>query len=537
MIEVDRADGSTCYENDIDFSIVKSVYHISSCYSGQASQSIEEDTKEEITIPDGSTLVFHDDGCFVNCKIYGSNLQVVTNGDAPRFKFCNFDNASFIGSSLYATNFGAIPDAQLVSDTLTLGSLQNLPIKRRTGTDNDSPWKAIVQFLSDSNQIKIEFNGNFYSDKYECKNIYNSDNIELYGGTINCGFYLYDCSRVSFHDINFVGKHAIHDFPKMDTQKPTNSYDDDRINMLKRVIQPDGETSSETAIRLCGLAGSDITAFRKRQCEHNVGDITIERCHFEMRQGGIVGRSYFDDCPENYRPLVGLRVNNCTFSHIYYQPVGSHCENAIFENIKSEYCMQGVDISKCANGTIVRNCEFRDCAIGFKQENGTYNQQFSHNNSIENCLYEINDAFDITGTKHFIFYVNAGQENDTFKISGCKIIVNSQSKEYNRLMDCRSHYTLIENTLIDINIDSLTGSEIDDPTKYDANTIFAVGGATPYDPTIIVKNTRINCDAKIQYIYAPYHGSQRLNIVFDGLHLACNAYPLGGSSYCISEYI
>ena len=525
MIEVDRADGSTCYEDDTDFSIVKNVYHIFSCYSGNASPTIEQTTKEEVTIPDGSVLVFHDDGCFVNCKIYGSRLQVVVNGDAPRFKFCNFEDATFIGSSLYATNFGAIPDVQFVSETLTLGSLQNLPIKRRTGTNNDGPWAVIAQFLSGSNQIKIEFNGNFFSNKFEAEKIYNSDNIELYGGTINCGLDLYDCCHVSIHDINLVGKHDIHDFPKMDAQKTTNSYNDDRINMLKQVRQPDGVLSQQSALRLCGLSGPAITAYRTLQCEHIVGDISIERCHFEMRQGGIVARSYYDDCPNNYRPLVGFRVSNCTFSHIYYQPVGSHCENAIFENIKSEYCLQGVDISTCANGTIVRNCEFRDCATGFKQENSTFYQQFSHNNSIENCIYEINDAFDITNSIHFVFYANAGQENDTFKVSGCKIIVNSQNKYFSRLISCRSHYTLIENSSIDINIHSLSASELLDPTNYDANTLFTVGGGTPYEPTLIAKNTKINCNAKLQYLYAPYHGSIKLNIVFDGLHLIGNYYP------------
>lgn len=526
MIEVDRADGSACYENDTDFSIVKNVYHIFSCYSGEASPSTEQTIKENVTIPDGSTLVFHDNGCFVNCKIFGSRLQVVANGVAPRFKFCDFNNATFIGSSLYATNFGAMPDAQFVSDILNLGSLQNFSIKRRTGTNNDGPWKAICQFLSGSNQIKIEFNGNFYSDNYKCENIYNSDNIELYGGTLNCGFYLYDCCHISIHDINFVGKHGVHAFPKMDVNKPANNYNDERINMLKPVKLPDGSTSIVNAIRLCGLAGSAISAYRTRQCEHIVGDINIERCHFEMRQGGVVGHSYYDGCPDNYRPLVGLRVNNCTFSHIYYQPVGSHCEKSIFENIKSEYCVQGVDMSTCANGTIVRNCEFRDCATGFKQENSTFYQQFTHNNSIENCLYEISDAFDIINSSHYIFYANAGQENDTFRISGCNIIVNSQSGDFNKLMSCRSHCTLIENTSIDINIHSLNDSELVDPTKYDANALFTVGGGTPYNPILIVKNTRINCNAKIQYISAPYNGTQILNISFDGLQLVCNAIPL-----------
>lgn len=531
MIEVDRADGTACYENDTDFSIVKNVYHIFTSYSGEASPSTEQAIKENVTIPDGSTLVFHDNGCFVNCRISGNRLLVVVNGDAPRFKFCDFNNATFTCSSLYATNFGATPDAQYVSDTLYLGSLQNTPIKRRTGTNNDGSWKAITKFLSGSNRIKIEFNGDFYSDNYNCENIYNSDNIELYGGTINGGFYLYDCFHVSIHDINFVGKHCIHDFPKMDATKSENTYNDDRINMLKPVIQPDGNPSQESAIRLCGLAGPAISAYRTIQSEHIVGDINIERCHFEMRQGGVVGRSYYDDCPDNYRPLLGFRVNNCTFSHIYYQPVGSHCEKMIIENIKSEYCLQGVDISTCANGTIVRNCEFRNCATGFKQENSTFYQQFSHNNSIENCLYEISDAFDITNSIHFIFYANAGKENDTFRISCCNIIVNSQSKYFSRLISCRSNYTLIENSSIDINIHSLSDSELDNPTKYDANTIFTVGGGTPYDPILIVKNTRINCNAKMQYLYAPYHGTQRLNTIFNSLHLVCNSFPLGGVAF------
>jgi hypothetical protein len=517
MNEIDKTGNHVVYENNTSFQ-TKSIFHISSFYPEGTSPLSQDGNKTNLTIPDDSILVFHGDGCFVNCNIKGKNLQVITNGKNTRFLHCVFAEATFRDSSLYATNFGAIGNMTSVSSSLTLGSLNAIPINIRTGQNNEKNFSSIANFLSGSNHIKLEFNGDFLSEKYEYEIIKDANDLEIYGGTITSGFKLQDCCNIFIHDVNFVGHHEIHDFPKMQShlKNPNNQLFDTegRMDMIQHYFIGNEETSG---IRQCGLTGPAISATRTKNCIHFVGNIRIERCHFEMREHGVAASSYYDDCPENYRPFSNLRVNNCTFSHIFYQPVGSHCENSIFENIKSEYCLQGIDFSRCANNSIVRNSEFRDCAVGPKQENNKHCQQFSYNNRIEDCYYEINDNFDINATR-FIFYANAGIPNDIFKVIGCRFVVNSTSQEFYRLISCRSHYTLIENCSMDICIQSINNN-----SDYDAQTLFCVGGLTPHQPILILNNTHIKCNAKLSYIYAPYNTKQ-LNLIIKNSHIDCNEY-------------
>lgn len=130
-----------------------------------------------LEIGEGSTVVFHGQGKFAGAPITGLNIQFIPDGEKVCFGTgCSFSNISPRASWLRATNFGAVPDMTIgPSHSWTFFDL-TCDIQERYGTNNESIWGTIGGFLSHSINIKLEFNGEFYSD-----NIFtNSHNLVLH---------------------------------------------------------------------------------------------------------------------------------------------------------------------------------------------------------------------------------------------------------------------------------------------------------------------------------------------------------------------
>lgn len=154
------------FNDTTNFSQPGMVYHVTTIHQVSS-----------LTIGDGSTVVFHGQGKFAGAPITGLNIQFIPDGEKVCFGAgCSFSNISPRASWLRTTNFGAVPDMTIgPPHSWTFFDL-TCDIQERYGTNNESIWGTIGGFLSHSSNIKLEFNGEFYSD-----NIFtNSHNLVLH---------------------------------------------------------------------------------------------------------------------------------------------------------------------------------------------------------------------------------------------------------------------------------------------------------------------------------------------------------------------
>ncbi|MBP5688626.1 MAG: hypothetical protein J6X22_08315 [Muribaculaceae bacterium] len=426
-----------------------------------------------IAVGDGSTLVFQKGGKIMNATITGHNIKIVPNGTNVAFENCNFTNATFANSQLYATNFGLVPNMKSKSHSYTYKGMR-INTTRNQGTDNTRAFQQLAQFLSNSNGVKITFNGSFYSgEKVKGINISDARNMELAGGTMIMGFKLLNCNNVSIHDMKWVGYEGAHDFPPIYT-KGDLTFNGVRYNSNNAFLLKTDRIAS------MGVAGDglriDIDNDNKRS-----ENITVQRCHFEMLQNGIMvgGRS-------NKRIVRNVKCLDCTASHIIYQPIGFHSSNCLVSNMVADYCLQGVDISTCSNNITVSNCRFTRCANGPKQESTQEFKDMSYNNVIDGCYFEINDDYLILDGSQYVLNVSEGAKGDVFTVRNTTFDVK-KNRGFGSIKN-RTNKVVLDN--VTINIDDKLHQASGE--TYSMSEIFSVYGATSFTPQYELNNVTIN---------------------------------------------
>ncbi len=527
---------------DTTFTAPNTTYHITSVITGT------------VTIGAGSTLFFHNGGRFVSCVLTGESIKVVPNGEQTIFENCNFANCTFVDSSLCATNFGAVADMDQDPPTaLQFKDLPTMQIITRGGTDNWSQFQKMASFLSGSSGIKLHINGSFYISSAKMADISNARDLEVYGDVaepgqnppceIIVGFNLYDCVDVFIHDLSFVGFHLPHDFPticpypesfksnlRRYVSNPNDAiakiaYDEFRpwaINHLG--IDPDvfnsyfltldefdlqitDLVSSRTytletdGAESLGLANNGVMAFSETEmasCMH----VWVDHCHFEMRQNCILGLTHNARVlgpNEELLEMFDVQGTNCTFSHIYFQPLASHCHGSFFENCTGDYICQPIDWSECANHSRARNCHFTNCLIGPKQEYRPGRTEVNHRNSIEDCSFEITDPFWTLGMKHFILQASQGAIGDTMTVRNTTFKVRKRHPYYG--IFCRSWRTLFKDVSLQLGYAPDETGDNSELAKLD-NLFYRDGDSTPVSlPVIELHNFELKAYSKVSYLF------------------------------------
>ena len=165
-----------------------------------------------IAVGDGSTLVFQGGAKIINATITGRNVMIVPDGNNVAFENCNLTNLNVVNSQLCATNLGLVPGMTSKPHSYTYKG-KRINTTSNQGTDNTRAWQQLAQLLSNSNGVKMTFNGSFYSgEKVKGITIKDARNLELNGGTMIMGFCVVNCSNVNIHDMRWVGFEGIHDF-------------------------------------------------------------------------------------------------------------------------------------------------------------------------------------------------------------------------------------------------------------------------------------------------------------------------------------
>jgi len=451
------------------------------------------------SLPEGSTLVFAKGGKMVNTTVIGRNLRVIANGGDVAFQNCSF-RGSLVNSQLQASNFGFIADMSSKNQSYTLKGLK-IKTRKHTGTDNTNAWKQIAQFLSGSNGVKVTFNGSYYNAwNTEFVYIRNARNLELSGGTVIMGLRLADCNDVSIHDMRWVGYEEAHAFPPVYASKPVAQ---NGVNYT----QANSYNAVKDRLVSCGLAGDAIKITTDTDGKVST-NFTVQRCHFEMRQNGLsVGER------NDKRLVKNVNCLDCTARYIYFQPAGFHASMCRVDNMVADYCLQGVDMSTCSNNIVVTNSRFTRCAIGPKQESMTQFKHLSYNNAIEGCYFQITDDYLILDATQYILNVSEGNKGDVFTVRNTTFDVKK-----NRLagsLRTRTQKVLLEN--VNINLDINLHPKSTD--KWSMVDLFAVNGATSFNPLLELKNVTVNIASgtRVYDLCYPHGGGKELNIKATGL--------------------
>lgn len=428
-----------------------------------------------VKFKDNATVNFSGNGQLKNATITGKNIKVVANGATQIFNNCNFSNATLVNSSLTGRNFGLKSDMKSRSRSVTYKGLR-WNINERYGSDNTQAWQMLAQCLTGSNNVTVTLNGDFYSPiRVPSVTITKARNLQISGiATLIMGLKFVDCANCQLHDLNFVGLHTAHDFPPIYSSAPTaaNGINYSKANSYNCVA--DG-------LAPCGLAGDGIQIVAATADPSMNRDFRVERCHFEMRQNGLFAGNRSDKLI-----VRNIEMENCTYSHIYYQPVGLHVSGATVNNVRGSYCMQGVDLSTTCNNVTVTNCSFADCASGPKQESTAQFRSMSHHNVFDNCSFIINEKYLLLDASQYIISVAEGPSGDTFTVRNSTFDIK-KTRPLTSAM-CRAYRTVLENVVINIDIpldNSYKG-------KYSMFEMFSVYGATSFVPKLELNNVKVN---------------------------------------------
>jgi hypothetical protein len=440
-----------------------------------------------IAVGDGSTLVFQKGGKIINATITGRNIKVVANGSNVAFENCNFTNATIVNSNLLATNLGLVPNMKSKQHSYTYKGMR-INTTLNQGTDNTRAWQQLAQFLSNSSGVKMTFNGSFYnSEKVLSVSISDARNLELAGGTVIMGVRLINCNNVSVHDMRWVGYQGTHDFPPIYTKGELTfngvRYNSSNAHFLKndRIVNMG---VADDALRI------EINADNKRS-----ENITVQRCHFEMRQNGLsVG------VRSDKRIVRNVNCLDCTASHIIYQPIGFHASNCRVDNMVAEYCLQGVDISTCSNNITVTNCRFTRCATGPKQESTQEFRSMSYNNVIDGCYFGINDDYLLLDGSQYILNVSEGAKGDVFTVRNTTFDVK-KNRQFGSIRS-RTDKMVLDNVTINID-DKLHALN---ESQSSLSEIFSIFGGTNFSPQFELNNVSINLSngTRVSSMCAPH---------------------------------
>ena len=490
-------EGEEQFTDTIDFSQSFMVYHVLT----------ERQLSSSLDIGEGSTVVFHGNGKFIGGSIRGTDIQFIPDGDKVCFSSgCTFDNLNVCASWLRATNFGAVPDMTTsAAHSWTFMGL-TCDIQERNGTNNLAVWSMIGSFLSNSTNIKLEFNGEFYSfnpayDDYSSHNylkVQHAEDLKLYGGVVVFDLLLQSCTRVNVYQMSFVGHHIVHDFPVICNDK--GSYINANPEMANSCY-----SASTDHLYPCGLAGDGIVASVAPDSIIPSHNIHIEHCHFEMRQSGACGYSKYSNGLVTVESSV-FNVIDCSFNHIYFQPIASHCSFTTVERVFSNYCLEGVDISTCANHTTIRCSIFLNCGNGSKQDCILAYRQHSHSNLIENCCFQITDSYHIINIpSRYAFRGNPGADGDTLTLRNCTFNVDSVYSYYAGVI-CLCNNMLFEKCKFNLNINPANES-------WKLNSLFGTFGRVPrvgtqmvYIPHVKLIECQIVNNARVSYLASNFAG-------------------------------
>lgn len=453
---------------------------------------------QTISLGRNTTLIF-DGGKMINCTVIGAGTKVVASGTATVFEGCTFQG-TFVDSRLSATNFGCKPDMKARSYSWKFKRQKAIQTTIHTGTDNKRALDALAQFCSRSTGVTIHFNGDFFTPvvdnrpgKSEGRSnkmvITGAKNLELYGGSLIQGIYVYDSDGVSIHDMKFLGLHGVHDFPPIynskasfkDGARPRGFSIDQAYNL------------SNDQYNACGLAieGVRFLASEGKQCNN----LKVSNCHFEMRMSGILtGEKAL------HANVNNLTVSNCTFSHIYFQPIGLHGSHTVVDGVQADYCLQGIDYSTGCSNTVVRNSRFTNCFTGPKQDTSTSKPvqvDYSHDNSIDNVYFQINPRYNLIDLSPSILSVAQGRQGDVFKFANVTYDV-----QHDRLVTgimCRANGLLITNLKLSLDVNIKNNSK-----NYEVLRLLTTGGslvnAKYTTPTITMRDSEIKLNARTAYI-------------------------------------
>lgn len=453
-----------------------------------------------VVVGDGSTLVFKKGGKIVNATVIGRAIKIVSNGSDVAFENCDFSRVTIVSSNLLATNLGLVPNMTSKPYSYTFKKMK-INTRKRTGTDNIQAWKQLAQFLSNSNGVKINFNGNFYSSE-KTKFVYLRDasNLELSGGTMIMGLRLVNCNKVNIHDMRFVGYEEVHDFP------PINNNGNVIVNGIKYDSNNTYNIKNEVLASI-GIAGDAIRIVIDDDNKQS-SDIIVQRCHFEMLQDGLsVGQN------SSKRIVRNVNCLDCTATHIFYQPVGFRASNCLVDNMVAEYCLAGVDISTCSNYVTVKNSRFTKCATGPKQGSLPEYQSMTRNNIIENCYFEITDDYFTTDGSNYILNVSEGAKGDVFTVRNTTFDVK-KDRQFGSIRS-RTDKIVLEN--VTINIDNKLNSRSAD--KWSMPEMFSVFGATSFAPKFELNNVTINLSSgtRVSSMCSPHSSGKTMNFNATGL--------------------
>ena len=452
-----------------------------------------------VAVGDGSTLVFEKGGKIVGATVTGKNMRVVPNGTAVAFERCSFAG-SLVNSKLSATNFGLVADMKSSSYSFTSKG-KKFSTRRRSGTDNAVAWKSLAQFLSGSNNVSVNFNGEFYNTPSTLFVYINgARNLELTGGTVIMGLRIYNSSNVNVHDMKFVGYHEAHDFPPLYSSQPAAVNGTGYTTANSFGMTKDG-------IANIGIA-DDALRFEIDADGKTSSNIAVSRCHFEMRQDGLVAGQR-----STRRVLSNVKCTDCTASHILYQPVALRCSGAVVNNMVADYCLQGVDMSTCSNNVTVTNSRFTRCYTGPKQETYGEFKTMTHNNSLDNCYFQMTDDYLLVDGSQTILSVAEGAKGDVFKVSNTTFEVK-KNRAFGPVV-CRAAGVEMDN--VTFNIDLPLNSRGTD--KWSMVEVFAVYGSTDSKPHYRLNNVTLNMSSntRVYDIFSPHVSNVEMNVTATGL--------------------
>lgn len=458
-----------------------------------------------VAVRDGGTLVIQKGGKIVNATITGRNIRIVTNGTDVAFENCNFANATIVNSQLYATNFGLVPNMTSKPYNYTYKG-KRINTTRNQGTDNTRAWQQLAQMLSNSSGVKMTFNGSFYSGTAtQFVYLRDANNLELSGGTMTMSLRLVNCNNVSIHDMKWVGFEGKHDFPPM-------YYKGDGLFNGVRHNSSNAHMLQTDKISGMGVADNGITIEIDNDNKRSE-NISVERCHFEMRQNGLCA-----GVRSSKRIVRNVKCLDCTASHIVYQPVVFHASNCLVSNMVADYCMQGVDISTCSNNITVTNSRFTGCATGPKQENTQEFRSMSYNNVIEGCHFGINDDYILLDGSIYILNVSEGAKGDVFTVRNTTFDMKKNRPV--ALILNRTNKVVLDN--VRINYDGKLHPSINQ--QWSSQDMFSIYGSTSHTPQYELNNVTINLAAgtKVYSLCFPHVGGKDMNFKANNLTITGN---------------
>ncbi len=426
-----------------------------------------------VQVGDGSTLVFQKGGKIVNATITGRNIKIVPNGTNVAFENCNFTNATIVNSQLYATNLGLVSNMTSKSHSYTYKG-KRFNTTRNQGTDNTRAFQQLAQLLSNSNGVKMTFNGSFYSgEKVKDVTIKDARNLELSGGTMIIGLHMINCCDINIHDMKWVGFEGIHDFIPVLNNGGELTFNGVKYNSSNTYNIKNDKLAS------MGVAG--YTVFIDAEDGKRSENITMQRCHFEMHQNGfLVGRK------ERVCDVRNVSCLDCTASHIYYQAVGLHVSNCRVNNVVAEYCLQGLDIAEYSNNVTATNSRFTRCATGPKQERAKGYEYLNYNNVIDGCYFEITDDYLTLDGSQYIINVSEGAKDDVFTVRNTTFDVK-KNRNFGTIRN-RTNKVVLDNVTINFDVKLHPASN----EEWSSLDFFSIFGATSHTPQYELNNVTIN---------------------------------------------